>query len=287
MTAITSRAPTTTISAPVARPEGYSTGDMILALFKEKVKDIAKAVGYLAFWVDKASPGLPAGVSKFSVFASRDVKNFISVTELPEKIHKCAVSVKEFGASLAARVAGKEDASWSKVGETARKALLTDTPGLINTLSDTFEFVKPYHKIPISKELTRWIGSVSYSATAINFSNELVENMQKIYVENKDRAIGDVEKTKTPLYVIRAVSAISYIALAAIGLYGIIAATAMAPWMFVACLTVSVTCSIGGFFYEKIYDPECKGLNLKPAVVIENVARQRAFEARTATAGAA
>ena len=83
-------------------------------------------------------------------------------------------------------------------------------------------------------------------------------------------------------YLMNLARDVSYLALGIIGLSFILTATPIAALPIVTCLTSGLTFTIGGYFYERIFDPENKGKNLKPETVVENYVNQRNYEQRTA-----
>jgi hypothetical protein len=256
----------TTNAPPVPKPAEYLVVDLVLTFFKEKVKDLAKAGSYLAFWTTEAIPDLPPNVTKFN-FMLRDFKNFVSATEVPEKLHTLAGSVTTLASDLTL-------GTCEKVGTTFRK-VFKDTMGLINSTADSIEFAKLF--IPISQETLRWVSGINFAAT-IGFSgNGAVEQIQNI------NGMNNIDPKRTTFYLINLARDVSYIALGVIGLSFIVTATPMVPWMIVACLTSGLTFSIGSYFYERIVDPENKGKNLNPAVVVENYINQRNYERRLAS----
>ncbi len=265
---VTSGVSSTTITTnvpPVPKSAEYSITDLVLTFFKEKVKDLAKAGSYMTFWATEAIPNLPPNVTKFN-FMLRDFKNFISATEMPERLHTLAGSVATLASDLTS-------GTWEKVGTASRK-VFKDTMGLINSTADSIDFANLF--IPLSKETLRWISGISFAAT-IGFSGSgAVEQIQNI------NGLDKIDPKRTTFYLINLARDVSYIALGVIGLSFLFTATPMVSWMIVACLTSGLTCSIGSYFYERIVDPENKGKNLNPAVVVENYVNQRNYEQRLA-----
>jgi hypothetical protein len=265
--AITSAALSTTAvtTAPPVIPAEYSITDLVLAFFKEKVKEIAKAGSYLAFWTTEAIPDLPQNVTKFN-FLLRDFKNFISTTEIPEKLHTLSGSVTTLLTDLSS-------ATMEKVGTAARK-VFKDTMSLINSTGDGIDFASLF--IPISKEALRWVTGINLAATLGFAGNGAVEQIQNISGMTK------IDTKRTAFYLINLARDTSYVALAVIGLGFVLTGTAMVPWMIVTCLTSGLTFSIGSYFYERLVDPENNGKNLNPAIVVKNHVNQRNYERRFA-----
>lgn len=267
--AVTSRATSTTITTdtpPVPKSADYSIADLVLAFFKEKFKDLAKAGSYLAYWATEAIPDLPQGVTKFN-FMLQDFKNFISATEIPEKLHSLAGSATTLTTGL---VSG----TLEKVSTAARK-VFKDSMSLINSVADSISFANLF--VPISKEVLRWVSGINFAATIGFCGNGAVEQIQNIGNDCKN-GVSKSDSKKLTFYLINLARDVSYVALGVIGLAFILTATPMVPWIIVACLTAGLAFSIASYFYEKIVDPENKGKNLNPAVVVENYVNQRNYE---------
>jgi hypothetical protein len=256
---------TTTNAPPIPKPAEYSITDLVLTFFKEKVKDLAKVGSYLAFWATEAMPDLPRNVTKFN-FMLRDFKNFVSATEIPEKLHTLAGSVTTLGSDLTS-------GTWAKVGLASRKAF-KDTMGLINSTADAIDFTSLF--VPLSKETLKWVTTINFAATLGFSGTGAIEQIQNI------NSMNTVDPKRTTFYMINLARDVSYVALAVIGLAFIFTGTPMVPWMIVACLTSGLSFTIGSYFYERIFDPENKGKNLNPAIVVENFVNQRNYQQRTA-----
>ena len=256
----------------VALPSQYSTSDKVLAMFKEKTKDVIKGMGYLAFWANEAVPNLPSSVSEFGSFTSK-IKNVISVTELPEKVSNVMGSMQNVAKSLKGKINGEPKATWGAVGGVARKAFFEDLTGVISTTNDTLDLARSFKVISMSDSTKQLLGGIGLGATVIGSGNDIVKNVEKLCTEK------DPHQTKVPLFLMKIASSVSYLALGVIGLYGIFAAAAIAPWIFVACLTSALTFTLASFFWEKTYDPEGKGLNLQPAPILAQAAKLRLMSA--------
>src|SRR5262249_20339857 len=110
-------------------------------------------------------------------------------------------------------------------------------------------------------------------AATIGFAgNSFVEQIQHI------ASTKGIDPKKTMFHLINIARDVSYFALGVMGFGFIITATPLVPWMIVACLTSGLTFSIGGYFYERIYDPEHKGKDLNPNILVENRSNQRNYE---------
>jgi hypothetical protein len=267
----------TTVGPFIPKPEKYTPLTAALAFFKEKAKDIAKSGSYLAFWATRAVPSLPPNVTKFNT-TLRDFKNFIGATEIPEKLCTWGKSTNDL---LFDKLAGKMTSgshSWGEVGTSARK-VFKDTMSLINSGADTIEFTHLF--VPICKETLRWVSGINFAATLGFAGNGAIEQVQEI---NKMK---EINTKKFGFHMINIARDVSYVVLGIIGLGFIITATPIVPWMIVACLTSGLTWTISSYFYEKMFDPENKGKNLNPAIVIENIANKKKHEQRLAQAATA
>lgn len=255
----------TTITPPILKPTEYTMTDLISAFFKERVKDIAKIGAYLAYWTTEAIPNLPPNVTKFNSVL-KEFKNFVSATEVPEKL-------QTWGGSVTAFVANLSGETMEKVGTAARK-VFKDTMSLLGSATDGIDFASLF--IPMCKETLRWVSGISLVATLGGAGNGAIEQLQNINGMDK------IDPKRTTFYLINLARDVSYIALGIIGFSFFFAVTPTVPWMIVACATSGLAFSIGGYFYERIVDPENKGKNLNPAIVVENHVNQRNYEQRLA-----
>ena len=251
------------------KSEHYTVTDVVLAFFKEKAKDLAKAGSYLAFWATEAMPDTPQNVTKFNT-TLRDFKNFISATEVPQKLYDLSGSVMALGGSVKDVFTGAAEATLSKVGSTARKAF-KDSMSAINATADTIEFTKLF--VPISKETLRWVSGINFAATMGFAGNGVLEQVEN-FAKNTS-----CDQKKTAFYMLNTARDVSYLVLGIIGFTCFVTATPIIPMTIVACTTAGLTFTIGSYFYEKLVDPEHKGKNLNPAIVVENVVAQRAASA--------
>ena len=261
-----------TSQARVNKPEEYTTAGIVLKFFDEKVKDIAKAIGSAAFWTSQGVPNLPPAVSNLGALMG-DIKNFISITEVPKKAVETFQAVKEFCGNLADKVTGKAG-SWEKVGVAARKVFSKST-GLTSNVVDSVNFGSKF--IPISTAAKSCLGYIGFAATVGSAGNGAVEQIEKF-------AATDVKETKKQtFYLINLARDVSFVALGVFGLGFLITATPVIGWVLAACSTAGLFLSLSGYFYEKVYDPELKGKNLNPEVVMENHMAARARVQGTAS----
>jgi hypothetical protein len=248
---------TPTLSTPFPKPAEYSTTDLVLTFFKEKLKDLAKAGAYMAFWATEANPHLSSGVKEFN-FMMKDFKNFIGITEIPEKLHTLSGSVSILVSDLSG--------TWDKVWSASRK-VFKDTMALISSGVDSIEFANRF--IPLSKDVLRGVSTMNFAALLASCGTGALEQVQNI------NGMREIDSKRTTFYLINLARDVSYLALAVIGLSFMLTATPVVPWMMIACSTAGLACSIGSYFYERIHDPENKGKNLNPSIVVENYVNQR------------
>lgn len=221
----------------ISRNQDRDLSDIFFSFFKEQVQDIAKGVGYATFWIVKALHPIPYQYREFGNLM-RDVKNFIGLTEIPDKLDKVVRSAKEFF----------EDPS-IPTGCTAVK----ENMGLANSLFDTLELVGTRKVLRIGKDALGYLGAANYGATLVGSGISAYENVDKI-----DQA-APKEAEKVGLYLIRLARDVSYVVLGAFGVICFFAGLAAAPFypvVMAACLTSALTFSIGGYFYERIVNPE-------------------------------
>lgn len=266
--AVTTATTTRAIPPPVYQNEQYSVAGVVLKFFDEKAKDVAKVLGYAGFWAGQAVPGLPPEVKSFSATMG-EFKNFISATEVPKKTVEMVAAYRGLWNSMNCST-GSGDQAWTALGEAFKK-----TTGWINSVVDGVDFSSRF--VAIDTEVMTWLKGTSFAATmggAIKGASEQIEKISKALA---------TETTKISFYAINLLRDTSYGLLGAKGLFCIVTATPMVPWVMVGLLTAGLTFTIGGYFYEKLYDPEGKGKNLDPEIVISNAMARRAYERRIAT----
>ncbi len=276
-TGSTSSTAATTIQPPVYKTEEYTIAGIVLKFLEEKVKDIAKGLGYTAFWVGQAIPDAPPQVRSFSTLMG-NFKNFVSATEVPKKSSELweALTGKEgLWTNLTSKVKGHADSTWGKVG-TAAGEVFKKTTSLTNSVVDGIDLTSNF--VAIDAKVMTWLKGFNFAATLGGAGYGAVEQVQKFAATDKD------EVHKQRLYLINLARDVSYAVLGAMGLFFVVTATPIVPWMIVACLTSGLTLTLGGYFYEKVYDPEGKGKNLDPDIVIKNNIARREYESRLANA---
>src|SRR5580692_11223194 len=101
----------TTIQPPVYKPEEYTIAGIVLKFFDDKVKDLAKGLGYAFFWVGQAIPDAPPQVRSFSTLMG-NFKNFVSATEVPKKSVEAWEALSGLWVNLTDKVTNKADSTW-------------------------------------------------------------------------------------------------------------------------------------------------------------------------------
>ncbi|GEM_PF-5140902 len=259
---------TNTIPPPVYQNEQYSVAGMVLKFFDEKTKDIAKVFGYTGFWAGQAVPNLPPEVKSFSATMG-EFKNFVSATEVPKKTVEAAAAYRTLWKSMNCST-GAASQAWTALGEAFKK-----TTGWINSVVDGIDFSSRF--IAIDSSVMTWLKGTSFAATMGGAIKGVSEQIEKI-----GKALS-TETAKINFYSINFLRDTSYALLGAKGLYCIVTATPMIPWVMVGLLTAGLTFTIFGYFYEKLYDPEGKGKNLDPEIVLNNTLLRRAYERQIGT----
>ncbi len=260
----TTSSASTALQPPVYKPEEYSVAGVVLKFFEEKAKDISKVFSYTTFWLGQAIPNLPAEARSFSATMG-DFKNFISATEVPKKIMEARDAVNRFWTDLTT-----SGGPWSKVAEAGREVFKKAT-SLTNSVVDSVDFSSRF--LPIDQNVMSWLKGLNFAATLGGAGNGAIEQIQNFCKTT------DADAQKRTLYMINLARDVSYVAVGVIGVASFVTGAAIVPWMIVAALTSGLGFTIGGYFYEKLYDPEGKGKNLNPEIVLQNNAARRRFEA--------
>ncbi|MBS0603756.1 MAG: hypothetical protein JSS60_01825 [Verrucomicrobia bacterium] len=254
----TTTQPITTATAATPRvrqPEEYTVAGVVLKFFEEKAKDVAKALGYTAFWVGEATPGLPPQVKTFSSTMG-DFKNFVSATEVPKKTVEAFDHLKKTWVALT-----DSTGTWTKVGHASREAF-EKVASLTNSIVDGIDFSQRF--ISYDQTAMTWLKGLNFAATLGGAGSGAIKQVEKIAQAEQHETI------KIGYHWINLARDVSYVVLGVLGLVMVAGLAPIAPWMFVACLTSGLSFTIGSYFYEKLYDPESKGANLDPKAVIAN-----------------
>lgn len=216
--------------------------DVCIKFCDERAKDVAKAFTTAIQWLGVANPHLPPQVKEFSAFTG-NVKNFLGATEVPRKMQKLWSSIKECGTNLAG-------AQYNKIAKSARKAI-KDGAALTNSLFDGVSLGNKF--APISSQVMKGLGVVNAGATVVGSSLDTVDQAEGIIGAKEN------EEAKKTLHLINIARNLSYVALGALMLYSFITATAIAPLWALAFATSGFLFTVGGFFYEKMHEPQLTG----------------------------
>ncbi len=235
---------TVNATATVKLPTTNTFPDTCRMFVRDQFKNIAKLVNYAIAWTSIAKPDLSQNVIRFGGMA-KDCKNFIGASELPWKLEKMAGAIKAFAQNPSTH--------------TFRGAL-RDTSFAINSFFDGTELFTKY--FPIAKERFELIQNVNYVATTCGSINGTVEELEKL---STDQAKTRPELAR--LYVINLAKNVSYLALGVMGVLGAFFGFKTVGWMMLASVTSGLLFTIGGYFYEKIVDPEKRHQN-KDAIII-------------------
>lgn len=252
------------IPPPAYKKEEYTVTSAILKFFDEKAKDVAKALGYTSFWVGQAVPNSPPELRAFGSTMG-EFKNFVSATEVPKKSLELWESFVGLWKSLTTA-----NGPWEKVNAAGLEVFKKST-AFTNAFVDSIDFSSRF--VAINSEVMKWLKGLSFAATASSALNGVREQVNNISNAGNNTS-------KTTLYMINGARDVSYAVLGLMGLGCTLTATPIVPWMMVACLTSGITWTTSSYFYEKLYDPEGKGKNLNPEIVIQNN-MQRARTAAT------
>jgi hypothetical protein len=253
----TSAVTTAAIPRPIYQNEHYTVADAILKFLAEKTKDVAKVLGYATFWWGQAQPGLPPEVKSFSVTMG-EFKNFVSMTEVPQKTVAAIAAISALWANK----------TWKALGDAFSKSA-----EWTNAFVDGIDFGSRF--VAIDTAVMTWLKGISFGATFGNSTKGAWENLQKM------GRTAAAETTKTAFFTISFLRDMSYATLGAKGLFCIITATPMVPWIMVGLLTAGLTFTILGYFMERLYDPDNKSKNLNPDIVIANNLVRRRYEQLT------
>ncbi len=232
--------------------ETNSNFQIVLEFFKDKGKDIAKVIGYTCDWMNQLIPDMPSNVQVISLGA-KNFKNFFSMLELPEKVSKFKNAV----------VALVSDTTLSTVQKV--RNFIKEGTGLFSAFSDTTELTSQV--LPVGKEFLKSVKTLNLGSTFLGAGNSAIENMQKFAGTKAD------EQERQTLYLINTARDVSYFVFASYMLGCMAAGVSVVGMAVLGMLTSGLVFTIGGFFYERMVDPEKKGMNV-PQAVINNFKRE-------------
>lgn len=213
--------------------------------FTDKVKDLLKGNVLAGKWlldaISKGQLGL-CKKNKILVVKKIETMNGVSETgidilgtaELPEK------AMKFFGAM--------QKLSNSPNGSTIQGGIKEGT-GFIGSSCSGISLIS--RVFPISSEAMKNVKGIGGVAGVIGGVNSAIENVGKMCKSIK-------HGPTVGLYVINLASNISYIAAGVLGLLSLAGAMTVLPWVMLATLTSGLLFTMGGFFYERLVNPEGK-----------------------------
>jgi hypothetical protein len=231
-----------------AYSEKKSAVDVATDYFKAKVRDVVKIVSYTIGAVSQIKPDIVSDeATRFSLFLG-DVKNVMSITEIPEKALKTKDAAVNFFSSPSF--------------ETGRAVVKEGSVLTTNTV-DGIDLLRRFEIIPISKEAMRSIKTVGFSATILGSANGVAEQAEKIMALKAE----DPKQTeKETLYLLNMARDVAYLALGIIGLSFCIAGIAFNPALMLTCLITAWIYGTCSYFYEQTVDPEGKAKDVKQVV---------------------
>lgn len=214
--------------------------------------DIAKLHGHV---MSEAEKGI--------YHAAKDVKAVITVFELPDKINKLRESIEKLNESV-------------KKGEGVPGAIakvFVKATGIIDPVNDGVQFLNTHGIISVPPDVLKVLGGMNSAALAIGMGDVAIESGKKIAAECEKIASSglaaastsqevavETEKVegslkKIGLDLMHGIKAVSYVALGIIGVLAAFFAILFASWIPVALAATALVFTLGGYFYDKIVDP--------------------------------
>ncbi len=217
------------------------------------VKDLAKAFGYGVFWVRHAVSQIsPASLKSPSMEAlqsasgaAKDVKNFLSVAELPAKCNKLFAGFRSM---------------WAQPSVSSAAKLGSEVSGIVNSAYDGLELTSKFTPIPSC--LMRKAAIVNSAATLYGAGKGAVDEVSKavgVY-HQETSAPNQVEWKKNQMFLsaLKVVKCVSYALVGALGLASFSGALTVPVWGFTALLTSGLGTTFGARFFEKLNPAEDK-----------------------------
>jgi len=230
-----------------------SNYEIVTTFFKEKAKDVAKVISYGCGWAAQVHPANTTLSSASK--GTKNVKNFISAAEVPEKVRKTGDSVRAFLA---------------KPSVATGRNVLKEATGLVNSTCDGIDFSSNWLAIP--PKALNGVSLVNSGATFLGCGNSAIEQAESINKEARNIREGkEFNEKLIHLNMINIARDVSYVA---VGVLGILVAgfgVAIAPWAFLAVLTSGLFFTTVGYFHERIVDPEKKNYD-KDQMIKDQVA---------------
>lgn len=214
----------------VLDPKDVNCRKSMWQIFTEflKTKDTPKILNYGVLWSAQVMPDLPSGVKNFGAFGG-DVKNFMSITEVPGK-------TAELGEAL---VKACREPSLANGRNIIKKG-----SEFTNSVCDGIKLVA----MRVVGTTVKPVDAISFGATVIGCSNSAIEDVQKI------SKLPDMNSPQTWVFLLNLGMHLSYISVGVLGL-SCLALGVAPPLAMLALLTSGLLFSIGGFFGERMVDP--------------------------------
>lgn len=237
-------------------PTNNTFADTLRLFIKEKFKDIAKVFNYAIAWTSIAKPDLSPDIIRFGG-AMKDFKNFVGATEAPGKTESAFKAIQVFA----------REPKWNNF-----RKVISETSLTMNSYFDATELANKF--FPISKEVFQKIQNVNFIATTVGSLNGAAEEIEKLSAAC-DKGATDLAR----LRVINLARNVSYLALGLMGLYSAYYGITSLSLFMLASVCSGLLFGIGGYFYERIVDPEMKHQNKDKIIqnlTIENLNLRRA-----------
>jgi hypothetical protein len=235
--------------------------EIVLDFFKNG-KEVPKTIAYTCNWLVELFPPMPSPVHELAT-GMKNAKNFFSFLALPEKIVKFSDAASTLFSDAAAVTVQKV------------RNFVKESTGLFNAFSDTTELAAQF--FPVGKDLLKSVKTLNLGATFLGAGNSAAENIQKLSNTKSD------EDQKRTLYLINTARDVSYFVFASYMLGSMAMGAAVTSMVVLGLLTSGLVFTIGGFFYERMVDPEKKGMNI-PEAVVAHFKREAAVRSPTARA---
>lgn len=249
MTAAVTSVPGTSTVKPLPTPSYSPVLQVVIDWFKDKPQDIAKTISYACSWAAMVdSNPLLGSVSR----GTRDAKNFLCALEIPKKTNELATSARSF-------VTGPSIRSGRDVVE--------KVTNLFGSINDGANFGASVGA-PVTPNVIKSVGLINSGGLILGKGSLAVGHVEKI------SALEGKSPNKAVLHVINLARDTSYIALGTLGVLAVAGGFTVAPWAFLASTTSALVWSIGGYFYERLADPE--GKQFDKDKMIANLVAQRA-----------
>lgn len=217
----------------------YSGSSLLQEAFKSKAKDFFKLGNYGSFWTNRALSSPSVVLDLFGKDMGH-AKNCFGVFEVVKKSPELGSAVLQLASAPSA---------------TSACSLLLKSSDWFNSCTDVVSAVNRY--VPIS--CMRTIGNVNAGATLLFAGSKVKENGTKLVNAETNQA--------KLLHLINLVGALTYAIFGVLTLGALAMGSVVPAVTVISLLTLGTVLSLTGFFYEKVWDPECKNENVDFAKV--------------------